>query len=122
MVLVLTGYRFFPVATLLRAHIGIGHCALGFRVPWAVPVGHDSALRRQENMHRESFDAAVRLRHAGNTDEGILLDVGERGFDQRRYTRVIGELHVEHAAVARLYRQHPAIGLLDLAADASRRG
>ena len=60
------------------------------------------------------------LRNAGDADEAVGLDVGERGLDQRRHARIVGDLHVQHGAVARLERQHGAVGLLDLAADAGR--
>jgi hypothetical protein len=85
-----------------------------------MPVRHHAALGRQEEVDRERIDAAVRLRHAGDADEAVILDVGKRGLDQRRHTCVVGHLHIEHGAVARLERQHGAVDLLDLAADTAR--
>src|SRR6185437_7613632 len=60
--------------------IGIGHGAARPRIPRAGAVRHDAALRRQEDMNGKGLDAAVRPRHAGDADEGVRLDIGERGL------------------------------------------
>src|SRR5262249_14738508 len=117
--LVFHGERLAVLAGDLGADEGVGHGAAGLGVPRAVPVGHHAALGRQEDVDRERLDGAVRLRHAGDADEGVVLDVGERGLVEPGDARVVGELDVEGAAVAGLERQRRPVGLFDLATDAT---
>ena len=84
-----------------------------------MPVGNDTALRGQENVNRKGLDAAICLRHAGNADVAVVLDVSERSLDQCGHPRVVGNLDIEQSAVTRLQGKHTAIGLFNLAADAS---
>src|SRR5262245_12211294 len=68
-------------------------------------------------MNRERLDALIGLRHSGNADEGVILDVGERGFLERGYARIVGKFHIERRAVARLDHVCRAVDLFDLSAE-----
>ena len=56
-----------------------------------------AAHRLGEDVHLERLLAAIGLRHAGDADVGALLDVGERGLDQRDHHRVVRQLDLQLA-------------------------
>ena len=55
-------------------------------------------------MNLQGLLAAIGLRHAGHTDERVLLNVGERRLDDAAHGRVVGELDLVGLAVAGLHR------------------
>ena len=62
----------------------------------------DPAHGLREDVDLERLLAAVRLRHAGNTNVGTLLDVCERGLDQRHHRCIGRKLELELRAVTGL--------------------
>ena len=98
----------------------IGHGGAGPQVPRPVTLA-GAALLLGEDVDRDRFLAAVRLRIGGDADVGVRLDVGERGLDERHHADVVGYPDGDVAAVACLDHQAVAVDLLDLAADAHRR-
>src|SRR6516225_7973952 len=100
---------------------GVGHGAVGHQVPRPVTLA-GAAHRLGEDMNLHRLLAAVRLGHAGDADERVVLDVGERGLDDAAHRRVVGQLHlIGRVPVARLDRQHGSVDRLDRAAHANRR-
>jgi hypothetical protein len=79
------------------------------------------ALRFEEDVDRDRLLAAVRLRHRGDADVGVRLDVGERSLDEVHHPHVVRHVHGQRRAVARLDGQRVAVDLLDLPANAHRR-
>src|SRR5262245_61295078 len=100
---------------------GVGHGAVGHQVPRPMTLA-SAAHRLGEDMDLHRLLAAVRLRHAGDADERVVLDVGERCFDDAAHRRIIGQPHlVCRLPVARLDRQHRPVDRFDRAAHAHRR-
>ena len=83
-------------------------------------AGAAHRLREDMNFHR--LLAAVGLRHAGDADEGVVLDVGERRLDDAADRGIVGQLDlVRGLAVARLDRQQRPVDRLHRAAHANWR-
>src|SRR6266446_29173 len=59
---------------------GVGHGAVGHQVPRPMTLA-GAAHRLGEDMDLHCLLAAVGLRHAGDADERVVLDVGERRLD-----------------------------------------
>src|SRR6516164_7899334 len=95
---------------------GVGHGAVGHQVPRPMTLA-SAAHRLGEDMNLHRLLAAVGLRHAGDADERIVLDVGERRLDDAAHRGIVGQPHlVCRLPVARLDRQHGSVDRLDRAA------
>src|SRR5262245_24378520 len=100
---------------------GVGHGAVGHQVPRPMTLA-SAAHRLWEDMNLHCLLAAVRLGHAGDPDERVVLDVGERCLDDAAHRRIVGQPHlVCRLPVARLDCQHGSVDGLDRAAHANRR-
>src|SRR6516162_4879622 len=74
---------------------GVGHGAVGHQVPRPVTLA-GAAHRLGEDMNLHRLLAAVRLGHAGDADERVVLDVGERGLDYAAHANrrwLLGKAH-----------------------------
>src|SRR5215831_10316087 len=100
---------------------GVGHGAVGRQVPRPMTLaGAAHRLREDVDLHR--LLAAVGLRHAGDADKRVALDVGERRLDDAAHRGIVGQLHlVCRLPVARLDRQNGSVDRLDRAAHPHRR-
>src|SRR6185312_6846371 len=103
---------------------GVGHRAARTRIPR--PRAFAAAAQGcRRDVDRERSNAAIGLRQTRDADEGVGFDVGERRFYERGDAGGVVDLDVQHRAVARLYRQHRAVGFDDFATDTAgllRRG
>src|SRR5262252_2321341 len=100
---------------------GVGHGAVGHQVPRPVTLA-GAAHRLGEDVDLHRLLAAVGLRHAGDADERIVLNVGERGLDDPAHRGIVGQPHlVCRLPVARLDGEHRSVDRLDRAAHAHRR-
>src|SRR3979409_531167 len=86
----------------------IGHGALRLEVPGPMAFA-GAAHRLGEDVDLHAALAAVGLRHAGDADEGALLDVGIGRLYDRDHHRIVGELGFHVGAFAGLDGQHRAI-------------
>src|SRR5215510_8891195 len=100
---------------------GVGHGAVGHQVPRPMTLA-GAAHRLGEDVDLHRLLAAVGLRHAGDADKRIVLDVGERCLDYAAHRGIVGQPYlVCRLPVARLDRQHRSIDRLDRPAHAHRR-
>src|SRR5262245_48047012 len=100
---------------------GVGHGAVGHQVPRPMTLA-GAAHRLGEDVDLHRLLAAVGLRHAGDADKRIVLDVGERCLDDSAHRGIVGQPYlVCRLPVARLDRQHRSIDRLDRPAHAHRR-
>ncbi len=80
-------------------HGRVGHGAVGHQVPGLMTLG-GSAHRLREDMYLHGLLTTVRLRHPGNADIGVVLDVGECCLDDASHRGVVGQLHLVGRAIA----------------------
>ena len=67
----------------------------------------------REDMHFHSLDRAVRLRHCGDADERVVLDVGHRPLHGRDDRGTVFELDCSRRAASRFDRERIAVHLIE---------
>src|SRR5262249_11362068 len=100
--------------------IGIGHRALRLQIPRIMSLS-GAAHRFRKDMHLDSVEAAVGLRHRGHSDKRVLFDVRQRCFDDAGDLRIVGDCQFDFGAVAGLDDAVRCVDAFDGATYANRR-
>ena len=79
-----------------------------------------AAARFREDMDFERLLGAIRLRHRGDADEGILMDVGECRLRDAAHLGIVREMDSDGGTLAGLDLERVAVDLFDRAAHACR--